>query len=637
MKSIGSPVAGIYAAHASTNRGRGHAGAAFGVPQVGKIVRIGLMRAREVVVFSAVGGGAMERLAHRLRERGDQARVFSGIQPERWRRLMHAGWTGRTRARFISFFGYPAQALASIESGQILVPTTNPFFLPVLLLLFRWFHGRPVIALIYDLYPDALEAVGLRVRFFTPLAESLNRLLFRHADGVVFIGDRMRAHAERRYGRPRRSVTLPTGADTSEFAKIAQEVKSEFDGWKRERVLLSYVGNLGRVHDWETLAEGCARGLGNEACLVVAASGPGVERLRGSWRELGTDRILFKEPLDEERWRNLLSKTDIALVSLRDGAQHTSIPSKAFSAMAAGCAILAVAPEKSDLADLVRRHDCGRLVAPGDVDGFVRSLAELVEDRAELKRCQANSLRAASEYYDLARLAEDWVAFLSLVEKGTTQRAPGRAARRLNRLRDLLAIGLGSVLALPLAAVAAFVTYLSVGSPVFFRQLRSGLNGEPFELVKFRTMRPPRLDEEAIASDQDRLTRAGQFLRATSLDELPTLWNVLNGDMTLVGPRPLLVDYLSRYTGEQARRHDVKPGITGLAQINGRNTIDWEEKLALDVEYVDERSLLLDFKILWRTVRVVLRREGVSHSGHATMPEFMGSEDAPRSAPKDQS
>lgn len=164
-----------------------------------------------------------------------------------------------------------------------------------------------------------------------------------------------------------------------------------------------------------------------------------------------------------------------------------------------------------------------------------------------------------------------------------------------------------------------------LGRPMFFRQMRPGLHGQPFQMVKFRTMTDTCGPDGQLLPDADRLTPFGRFLRASSLDELPELWNVLKGDMSLVGPRPLLMEYLPRYSVEQARRHEVRPGITGWAQVNGRNALSWEEKFKLDVWYVDHRSLWLDIKILWLTVRKVLVREGISGDGHATMSEFKGS------------
>jgi lipopolysaccharide/colanic/teichoic acid biosynthesis glycosyltransferase len=188
------------------------------------------------------------------------------------------------------------------------------------------------------------------------------------------------------------------------------------------------------------------------------------------------------------------------------------------------------------------------------------------------------------------------------------------------RIFDLVAVvPLLALAALPTLVVAAAIR-VTMGSPVLFRHRRIGRGSRPFTLLKFRTMRAGRPGE----ADEARLTPLGRWLRALSLDELPQLWNVLRGDMSLVGPRPLLPQYLGRYTPQQARRHHVLPGITGLAQVEGRNALSWEEKLQLDVWYVDHQSLSLDARILARTVRAVLSRRGVSADGHATMPEFMG-------------
>ena len=180
------------------------------------------------------------------------------------------------------------------------------------------------------------------------------------------------------------------------------------------------------------------------------------------------------------------------------------------------------------------------------------------------------------------------------------------------------------VMLLPLATLV-FLIRKKLGSPVLFCQVRPGLDGQLFTMVKFRTMTDDRGSDGVLLPDAQRLTPFGRFLRASSLDELPELWNVLRGDMSLVGPRPLLVEYLPLYSPEQSRRHQVRPGITGWAQVNGRNAISWEDKFALDIWYVDNQSLWLDIKILWMTVRKVLVRDGISAAGDVTMPKFTGS------------
>lgn len=200
----------------------------------------------------------------------------------------------------------------------------------------------------------------------------------------------------------------------------------------------------------------------------------------------------------------------------------------------------------------------------------------------------------------------------------------GRVARRLKRLMDVVGAATALTLfALPMAAIAVAV-WACLGRPILFTQKRAGYRGTPFTLYKFRTMTDCRDESGNLAPPEKRMTRLGEWLRRTSLDELPGFYNVLVGDMSLVGPRPLLVEYLCRYTPEQARRHDVKPGITGWAQIHGRNLLTWEEKFRYDVWYVDNWSIWLDLRILVATVGTVIRKEGISAPGHATMPPFRG-------------
>ncbi len=196
----------------------------------------------------------------------------------------------------------------------------------------------------------------------------------------------------------------------------------------------------------------------------------------------------------------------------------------------------------------------------------------------------------------------------------------------IKRLFDIVASIIGLLLLAPVIAAVAFQIRRKLGSPVLFRQVRPGKDGKPFEMIKFRTMRDAIGKDGNPLPDSERMTPFGSFLRSASLDELPELWNVLKGDMSLVGPRPLLMEYLPLYSKEQYRRHDVRPGITGWAQVNGRNAINWEEKFKLDVWYVDNHSLWLDLKIIYLTVKKVLVRDGISAEGEVTMSKFTGSD-----------
>lgn len=210
----------------------------------------------------------------------------------------------------------------------------------------------------------------------------------------------------------------------------------------------------------------------------------------------------------------------------------------------------------------------------------------------------------------------------------TRQDRPVHSRRRYDAVKrtfDVCLSAVGLLLTAPGLALVALVVLVVHGRPVLFRQPRPGRGGEVFDILKFRTMRLP--DEEHV-TDGQRLTRLGRFLRTSSLDELPSLWNVMRGDMSLVGPRPLRVDYLDRYSPEQSRRHEVLPGITGLAQVRGRNDLNWDDKFRLDVEYVDSRCLQLDLIILLQTVKTVVGRQGINQGGFDTMPTFTGAKDA---------
>ncbi|WP_416827840.1 sugar transferase [Ectobacillus polymachus] len=194
----------------------------------------------------------------------------------------------------------------------------------------------------------------------------------------------------------------------------------------------------------------------------------------------------------------------------------------------------------------------------------------------------------------------------------------------MKRIIDFVASFIGLILLLPIMIITAFLILINMGKPVIFKQQRPGLNGKPFYLYKFRTMTDKKDSIGKLLPDEKRLTSFGKFLRRYSIDELPQLFNVVKGDMSFVGPRPLLMEYLPLYTPEQARRHEVRPGITGWVQVNGRNAITWEEKFKLDVWYVNNRSLFLDLKILLLTAIIVFKSEGINQAGHATMPVFKG-------------
>ncbi|HET7584809.1 MAG TPA: sugar transferase [Gemmatimonadaceae bacterium] len=264
----------------------------------------------------------------------------------------------------------------------------------------------------------------------------------------------------------------------------------------------------------------------------------------------------------------------------------------------------------------------GTLVPARDATALAHALAAYLGD-AELRRAHGHAGRErVLRDFRPERL---WDALYNEYARLLARPARRRVYAAVKRAMDLAAALAALVLLSPVMLLAALAVRIALGKPVLFRQTRPGLHGRPFVLYKFRTMRNATAPDGTPLPDAERLTPLGRLLRSTSVDELPEMWNVLKGDLSLVGPRPLLMEYLPLYTPEQARRHDVRPGVTGWAQVNGRNALTWEEKLALDVWYVDHRGTALDLRILLRTLKQVIVRHGISHQGHATMERFRGS------------
>lgn len=285
---------------------------------------------------------------------------------------------------------------------------------------------------------------------------------------------------------------------------------------------------------------------------------------------------------------------------------------------AAAMQVPTIAFEAVGCVDAIVHGVTGLLVPVGDSYALADAMRQYILDPLERSvHGRSARERVVKEFWP----EHLWLATLNEYKRKPRQRHK-LMSKVVKRLLDITIACLALIVLSPLLLAAALAIRLSLGSPVLFRQQRPGIHERIFQMVKFRTMREAVGANGKPLPDADRLTSLGSFLRRISLDELPELWNVLKGDMSLVGPRPLLPRYLERYTEEQRRRHDVKPGITGWAQVNGRNALSWEERFTLDTWYVDNQSLRLDLQILWRTVQVVLKREGIAQEGHATMPEF---------------
>lgn len=308
----------------------------------------------------------------------------------------------------------------------------------------------------------------------------------------------------------------------------------------------------------------------------------------------------------------------LALPTYREGFPGVPLEAQAAS-------VPVVCTDATGAIDAIVDGVTGIRVPVGDVDALRTALDRLLGNATLRVRMGREGCKWVAENFERKMVWRGLLAEYRSILQAPPHRSPRWIQGLLKRGMDRLLATLGLILSAPVWLTAAIAIRVLMGGPVLFRQVRPGYRGRPFTLFKLRTMRDSRDPNGKLLPDASRLTWLGRLMRALSLDELPQLWNVLRGDMSLVGPRPLLVEYLDRYSPQQARRHEVLPGITGWAQINGRNELTWEEKLKLDVWYVDHWSLWLDLRILGLTLVHVLRREGISQKGHATMPEFTGS------------
>lgn len=400
-------------------------------------------------------------------------------------------------------------------------------------------------------------------------------------------------------------------------------------GLPQNATVLGYVGRM--VHDkgiadlygaWRILREECPN-LWLFLCGGPEAEDPlEADVMRGLW---GDPRVrLTGETVGD--MPAIYAALDICVLpSYREGLPNVMLEAQAMRVPVVGTRI-------NGTVDAVRHGVTGFLVETRNPAVLAQALRSLIEDGQLRSRMGAAGRAFVSQHFHEQRISElvaaEYRRLLAPVQCETipsrcTSRR-GMIGRRLKRIVDVLGGATGLIVASPVMLLVGIAVRRSTRSTAIFRQERGGLRGRPFPLYKFRTMTEARDAAGCLLPDAQRLTALGRALRATSLDELPQLWNVVRGDMSLVGPRPLIVKYVPRYNSFQARRHDVRPGITGWAQVNGRNALSWEEHLKIDVWYVENWSVWLDVKVMWMTIWKVFRGEGISHAGDATMPEFHG-------------
>ena len=527
-------------------------------------------------------------------------------------------------------FGLAAAALGPfvVKKPDVIYAYHAPATIGIPAAILKARFGVPLVYDINDMWPDTLAATGMLTNQFALAAVGVYcRAIYHISDHIVVVTPGFRKLLMER-GVPGEKVTVVYNwsHETGELPKYeaANAKRLGFAG----KLNVLFAGTMGTAQALDAVL-GASKLLAErkpEVQFAFVGGGVDRERLEKRVEDEKLPNVLFLPRQEPSAMGSIYASADVLLVHLKDDPLfRITIPSKTTAYMAAGKPILMGV--RGDAATMVEEAGCGLAFPPQDSDALAVAILQLVE--MPPKKREELGQRARKFYDEKISLSAGCTAFEQVFDEAMKEQSRGchrDAYKAVKRAIDKVAAAKLLIAASPILGFSAAAIRATMGSPVLFRQQRPGKDGKPFELLKFRTMRVPKPGEDTVSTDAERLTTLGKFLRATSIDELPTLFNVLKGDMSLVGPRPLLMQYLDRYTPEQVRRHEVKPGITGWAQVNGRNALSWEEKLEHDVWYVDNQSHVLDLKILAMTVLKVLKRDGISADGEATMPEFMGNE-----------
>ncbi len=499
--------------------------------------------------------------------------------------------------------------------------------------LSRHFHV-PFVFEVRDLWPQALINLGvLRNRLVIHWMRRMERRIYRAADHIVALSPGMKEGIVSTGVDESRVTVIPNACDLDLFRPDLPRKPGRDRLGIGDRFAAIYFGGMGYANGLEYVIE-AARILqqrGREDIVIVLHGGGGQ---RGSYlrlvEEYKLDNVIFSDPVpDKAKVAELVAGCDVCLTIYRATIEQSWSPNKMFDALAAGRPVLINVA--GWLGDTIERNGCGKSLDPGQPAELADALVKLSQEPAAVaemgRRARAlaegefaRKIGIESRACPCLRPAEVWskLNFLVKVPKRGMYHPYGK------RLFDLGIATCAGIAVLPFVGLLALAVRWRLGSPVFFRQTRAGRNGRPFEVVKFRSMTDARDPRGRLLPDDERMTAFGRFLRGSSLDELPQLWNVIRGDMSLVGPRPLLLDYVDRYSPAQKVRLAATPGITGWVQIHGRNAISWEERFAYDIWYVEHLSFLLDLWILLKTALRLLMPANVSADNHATMPEFLG-------------
>lgn len=533
---------------------------------------------------------------------------------------------------FLSFMMVSVYATRRVGPVDLVIGTSPPIFQS----LSAWFVARlrrcPFVLEIRDLWPEfAIDLGVLTNPLLITLSRRLEHFLYKNANHIVVNSPAYEAYLLRQNIEESKISFISNGVSIENFGpnkskrKQVRELLSLGD-----KFVVTYTGAMGLANDIDTILQ-AASNLRHDDNIHFLLVGDGKERTRLQKQKAARNltNVTFAGPVPKSDIPGILDASDACLATLKDIPMfRTTYPNKVFDYMAASRpTILAI---DGVIRDVIETAEGGVLVPPGNASALSDAISRLSQDRQQAQAMGSAAREYVAKHFNRKHQAAQFAGLARLlVEEGRmpikTSSILARWYPRIGKRLFDLSILLPLIIVLfPVLALIALLVRLNLGAGVFFCQLRSGLHGKPFKLIKFRTMTESRGVDGELLPDAERLTPFGLFLRNTSLDELPELFHVITGDMSLVGPRPLVVRYLDRYSPEQARRLEVRPGITGLAQISGRNALTWEEKFACDARYVDNLSLWFDVKIMVLTLWKLIIREGINEPGQATAQEFWG-------------
>lgn len=594
-----------------------------------ELARLWREAGHQVVVIAGTLNYATGETPEDLRGAWIRKRDEDGI--EVWRCHVPTTYSRGYAGRMWAFFGFTVSSIVAafrVARPDVVIATSPPLTTAVTGWIAALRHRAPWVFEIRDLWPESAITTGVLSErgLLTRALFALERFACRRADRINVLTPAFSTDIVKRgLAAPGKILFVPNGADAERFVPGPRHnaVRERF-GWG-DRFVALYAGAHGRANALMQLVD-TAELLRGRTDIVIASVGDGPERAacEAAVRAKQLTNIQFLGAQSKDRMADFVNAADAGLAVLQDNPTFRTVyPNKVFDYMACERpTVLAIDGVARTL--VCDDAQAGLFAAPENPRQIADAILRLADNPGEAAQLGRNGRVWVLENATRTALAERYLTALTALRAESATRSSSLYPHGLKRGVDIVVSAAALVLLLPLLTVLAIAVRLFLGGPVLFRQVRPGLNARPFTVLKFRTMTDARDASGRLLPDSERLTAFGRFLRSSSLDELPELLNVLEGEMSLVGPRPLLMQYVGRYTPEQARRHDVRPGITGLAQISGRNALSWESKFALDVEYVERCSLALDLRIIALTVWQVIARRGISQPGHATAEEFMG-------------